>query len=228
MQIAVAARLHDLGKMFFTESIFSSALPFSSLDEPQRRIIKMHPVWGAMFLELFPGFGNIIPMVKHHHERLDGSGYPDGLRGNAIPFGARLLSVIDTFDAMTTPRNYEKQHSIEEALAYLRDNSRALFDAQVVEAVVAIHALKSQVPKTEFSAASTKGNGTSSPVVEVAAAIERPLDFQGVDVTWFGRKGIVDLGGNRILVVKFAHQLPDGTFNPNDIGHLELLNSRDI
>jgi len=139
LQIIRAARLHDLGKLFFTESIFSGTIPSSSLDEPHHRIINMHPVWGSMILELFPGFKDIVPLVKYHHERMDGSGYPSGLKGDAIPFGTRLISVLDVFDAMTEHRDYEKRKSIGEAFEYLKENSGILFDAQVVDALIAVY-----------------------------------------------------------------------------------------
>jgi HD-GYP domain-containing protein (c-di-GMP phosphodiesterase class II) len=161
--ITIAARLHDLGKLFFTKSIFSSARPLSSLNEPEQKVIKAHPVWGAEILKLIDGFKDIWPIVLYHHEHLDGSGYPEGLRGEAIPFGARIIAVVDTFDAMTSQRRYEEPSTIGKALAYLYDNSGKLFDAQVVEAIIAIHFPNKGLSKAEF----TNRSEVSSPVEKV-------------------------------------------------------------
>jgi HD-GYP domain-containing protein (c-di-GMP phosphodiesterase class II) len=84
-----------------------------------------------------------MSVVRYHHERWDGSGYPLGIKGDAIPLHARIFAVVDVFDALTSNRNYRKKSTPEEALQYLRDQSETLFDSKIVEAL-------SQLPYADF------------------------------------------------------------------------------
>jgi HD-GYP domain-containing protein (c-di-GMP phosphodiesterase class II) len=95
-----------------------------------------HPVIGAELIEPLSMYQAALPVVRHHHERWDGAGYPDGLAGEHIPFGARVLAVADTFDAMTSDRPYRRGTSHERALAEIEAGSGAQFDPAVVEAFV--------------------------------------------------------------------------------------------
>jgi HD-GYP domain-containing protein (c-di-GMP phosphodiesterase class II) len=101
--LRIAAHLHDLGKIGVPDQILHKPGP---LDETEWSIMREHPVWGARALESIPGFRCASHAVRHHHERWDGSGYPDGLAGDAIPIGARVIAVCDAYEAMTATRPY--------------------------------------------------------------------------------------------------------------------------
>jgi hypothetical protein len=142
--LEVAAMLHDIGMPSAGESALTSRRPLSTVE---RGLITMHPVIAAEILEQAPALRKVAPIVYHHHERYDGSGYVGGLAGNAIPLGSRVLSVADAFVAMTSERPYREALSESEALEELQKESGTQFDPAVVDAFLAIHASKSdQVP----------------------------------------------------------------------------------
>jgi HD-GYP domain-containing protein (c-di-GMP phosphodiesterase class II) len=101
--LRIAAHLHDLGKIGVPDQILHKPGP---LDDTEWSIMREHPVWGARALETIPGFRDASRAVRHHHERWDGTGYPDGLTGEAIPIGARVIAVCDAYEAMTATRPY--------------------------------------------------------------------------------------------------------------------------
>ena len=96
------------------------------------REIKRHPMKGALILSAVSMFSDVVPIVRHHHERIDGKGYPDGLVGGAIPLAARIISVADAFDAMTSDRQYRMRFSLEEAVDQLKSGIGTQFDTDVV------------------------------------------------------------------------------------------------
>lgn len=101
--LRIAAHLHDLGKIGVPDQILHKPGP---LDDAEWSIMREHPVWGARALEAIPEFRQAAHAVRHHHERWDGTGYPDGLAGEAIPIGARVIAVCDAYEAMTSHRPY--------------------------------------------------------------------------------------------------------------------------
>lgn len=101
--LRIAAHLHDLGKIGVPDQILHKPGP---LDDAEWSIMREHPVWGARALEQVPGFRSASRAVRHHHERWDGRGYPDGLSGEDIPIGARVIAVCDAYEAMTSTRPY--------------------------------------------------------------------------------------------------------------------------
>ena len=109
--------LHDLGKVGIPDSVL---LKPSRLSEAEYEIMKQHTIIGDRLCGQLRSLQRVRPIVRHHHERLDGSGYPDGLAGDAIPLLAQIISVVDVFDALTTPRPYKPAMSIDEAFAELR------------------------------------------------------------------------------------------------------------
>lgn len=123
--------LYDIGKIGVTEAVL---LKTGRLDGKERAKAEAHPVIGAQILESVGALHPAIDAVRHHHERWDGSGYPDGLRGTDIPILARLIAVVDTFDAMTVDRPYRKAMSLEEARVELEKLSGKHFDPQVISA----------------------------------------------------------------------------------------------
>jgi len=131
--IAQAALLHDLGKVGMRNEILFNP---NILDPAERKDAEKHAEIGGVLLAKFPLFERGAGLVRHHHERYDGGGYPDKLKGNAIPIGARIISVADSFQAMTEDRPYRRAMNQEIAVQRLRDSSGSQFDPRVVDAFV--------------------------------------------------------------------------------------------
>ncbi len=125
------AILHDIGKISVRESVLSKSGPLT-LEEWQE--MRQHPVVGGHMLEGIPYLAPAIPVVLYHHERWDGTGYPEGLQGEAIPTEARLLAVVDTFDAMTSERPYHPAYPAEVAMEEILRQAGHQFDPHIVEA----------------------------------------------------------------------------------------------
>src|SRR5436309_706890 len=126
----LAASLHDLGKLALPEELLRKPGP---LTEPERLVLERHPQIGFRMLESL-GVDTVAEWVLHHHERWDGSGYPDGLLGDGIPLGARIIFVADAFDAMTSECVYRRRVSTEEAVAELDRCAGTQFDPEIVAA----------------------------------------------------------------------------------------------
>lgn len=129
--IRLAGLFHDIGKIGISDTILQKP---AKLTEQEYEHIKMHPVIGANILASSDILKDIIPGVRHHHERYDGKGYPDGFKGENIPFVARLLAVCDTFDAVTSRRAYRDNLPLETAINILTENKGTQFDTKLVDA----------------------------------------------------------------------------------------------
>jgi HD-GYP domain-containing protein (c-di-GMP phosphodiesterase class II) len=127
--VEVAALLHDAGKVSVPDAILRKPGP---LAPDEWRIMKMHPEFSWAVLRLVPGLERASLFALHHHEKFDGSGYPAGLKGADIPIGARIVSVIDAFDAMVASRPYKEGLPCDEALRRLVQDSGRHFDPEVV------------------------------------------------------------------------------------------------
>jgi len=135
-QVAViynAAMIHDIGKIGIPDNILSKP---DKLTPRESEIVKQHPRIAVHILKKMTFLREEESMVLHHHERWDGQGYPDGLSETAIPLGARIIAVADTFDALTSPRSYHQSLSIQEAIEILTHLSAQQFDPDVVKAMV--------------------------------------------------------------------------------------------
>jgi len=142
--IRLAGSLHDLGKLAIPEEILRKPAP---LTEAERLVLERHPQIGFRMLESL-GVDPVAAWVLHHHERWDGAGYPDGVYGDAIPLGARIIFVADAYDAMTTDRVYRPRLTDEAALAELRRCAGTQFDPEVVAAFADELGLTRPVPVT--------------------------------------------------------------------------------
>jgi response regulator RpfG family c-di-GMP phosphodiesterase len=133
--IQVAGILHDFGKIGITEGVLNKP---GTLTEPEYQAVRRHPLIASTILEPIQELATIIKDIRHHHERYDGRGYPDGLSGEDIPLGARILCVADSYDAMTSARPYHESRSEEEAREELRRCSGSQFDPRVVETLIEV------------------------------------------------------------------------------------------
>ncbi len=131
LMIHNAARVHDIGKMGVRDG---ALLKPGKLTDEEYEEIKRHAAIGADLIANLEMYRRSAPIVRHHHERWDGRGYPDGIASDEIPLGARIIAVADSFDAMTSDRPYRRAMSFGVALAEIRRNSGIQFDPQIVEA----------------------------------------------------------------------------------------------
>jgi HD-GYP domain-containing protein (c-di-GMP phosphodiesterase class II) len=125
-----AALLHDVGTLSVPVGVLSKE---GRLDPSEFSQVKRHPVVGEEILGALPRAQQLLPAVRHHHERIDGAGYPDGLGGDAIPLFARIISIADAFVAMTSDRPYRRRRSKEEAIRTLEQGAGKQWDANLVE-----------------------------------------------------------------------------------------------
>ena len=129
--VTIASLLHDIGKIGTYSSILDKE---TGLSDDEYDNVKMHSVQGADILRGIRNFEDVVLMIRHHHEKIDGTGYPDGLKGDQIPMGARIVYVADAFDAMTEARPYRPAIDIEKAMSELQKNVGTQFDPLVVDA----------------------------------------------------------------------------------------------
>jgi len=128
--LRVAGIVHDVGKVAVPDSVLLKAGP---LTPQETAIMRRHPIEGERICAPLKSFRRVLPIIRHHHERLDGSGYPDGLRGDAIPLPARILQIVDIYDALTTDRPYREAFSASQALATLYNEAeRGWLDMELV------------------------------------------------------------------------------------------------
>jgi putative two-component system response regulator len=126
--------LHDIGKIYIREDILRKP---SSLEVDEWGEMKRHPILGAELVKNIPYLAPAIPVIRHHHERWDGKGYPDGLAGNEIPLAARIVAVADSLDAMTSLRVYQVPIQPDRAYQEIINNRGIRYDPQVVDAFIA-------------------------------------------------------------------------------------------
>lgn len=130
-QVRRAALLHDVGKLAIPKEILNKNGP---LDPEEWEVIRRHPEESERIVSRIASLHPLLPAVRHHHERVDGRGYPDGIKGRALPLEARIITVADAFDAMTSHRAYRAALSEEEAVEQLLQNAGSQFDPMVVDA----------------------------------------------------------------------------------------------
>lgn len=129
-RIHIGAHLHDIGKIGIPDAILNKP---GKLTDSEFAVIRKHPEIGSDIISKVKVFRPIVDIVRHHHERFDGKGYPDGLCGNEISFGARIVCVADSFDAMISERSYRKPLRISEAMAEIERCRGSQFDPVIVD-----------------------------------------------------------------------------------------------
>jgi putative nucleotidyltransferase with HDIG domain len=173
--LEAASLLHDVGKLAVPDYVLNKP---GALSAAEFERIKLHASKGAEILTTVDFPYPVVPIVRHHHEQWDGRGYPDGISGESIPLGARILSVVDCFDALTSDRPYRRKLSDEEAVKIVRSRSGVSYDPAVVDAFVALIPelrrgdLSMEVPPQE----------TLSSVVDSRVHVPPPRNTGGGDV----------------------------------------------
>jgi HD-GYP domain-containing protein (c-di-GMP phosphodiesterase class II) len=133
LELESAALLHDLGKIGVPTDVLNRP---GALDEAERALVERHTVWGAQLLAGVPGLEPVATIVRFHHERWDGGGYPEGLRGERIPVASRIVAVCDAYHAMTSDRPYRAALKVDRALTELEEGAGSQFDPAVVECFI--------------------------------------------------------------------------------------------
>jgi putative nucleotidyltransferase with HDIG domain len=126
------ALLHDIGKIGISDTVLHKP---GKLTDEEWKMMRIHPDIGARIVEGIPFLEDALSIIRYHHERWDGSGYPSGLKGDEIPIQARIFAVAVVFDALTSKRSYRSKSSAEEAIQYIKEHSGILFDPFIVEAL---------------------------------------------------------------------------------------------
>ncbi len=169
--VTTGALLHDIGKLGVPEYVL---LKPGRLTDEEFAKIKKHPEIGAAILDPVEFPWPVVPVVKHHHEKWDGTGYPDGLKGEEIPLTARVLAVADVYDALTSTRSYRSAWSHEKALEVIRQGAGSHFDPKVVDAFLeVITPLVEQMAKEGFGPLATKQ--AQSPAVPLASKSDQAV-----------------------------------------------------
>jgi HD domain/GAF domain len=132
LELELAARLHDVGKIRLSRALLERP---GALTPEEYRLVQLHPIWGAELVSRVPGLGAVALMIRHHHERVDGTGYPAGLDGDRIPLPARVVTVADAYATMVAGRPYRTPIPPANAVEELRIHAGRQFDGDVVEAL---------------------------------------------------------------------------------------------
>ena len=146
--VRLGAALHDVGKVVVPDSVLKKP---GKLTPDEFAIVKQHCYSGGQICKRVPFLHDVYPIVYHHHERWDGTGYPDGLRGERIPLGARIVSVVDAYDAMTTERPYREPLAQQAAVEILMDGAGHQWDATVVKTFLEAVSVEADSPEPEHS-----------------------------------------------------------------------------
>ena len=165
--------LHDVGKIGVPEAVLNKPGP---LDDEEWEVMRTHPLLGEQMVAGIKSLGHAVAVIRSHHERWDGDGYPHGLAGEAIPVGARIFAVADAFDAMTTARAYRQPIPLDQALQEIRRHARAQFDPTASEAFASIPLAR----LTEISRFYDNRSASDAPRGTPDSGPARPRSFAGV------------------------------------------------
>ena len=170
--LKAGALLHDIGKIGVPAYILNKP---GKLTEHEFEQMKMHTIIGADMLSNIDFRYPVVPIVRHHHERWDGRGYPDGLKGESIPITARILTLVDNYDALRSDRPYKTGMSRDAALAYIKENAGTFFDPSLVKTFL------SMADQLEIEAANFKPQPSNKPVKLDTAAMTNARPAAGFD-----------------------------------------------
>jgi putative nucleotidyltransferase with HDIG domain len=183
--VQTGAVLHDIGKLAVPDHVLRKP---GRLTQKEFQLVQSHPAVGEAILRPIDFGVDIASIVRHHHEKVDGSGYPDGLSGEAIPLGARVLGVIDVYDALVSERPYRRAWSHEQALAHIRAQAGSAFDARVVEALVFV------IEGAENAEPAHADPGPALPGLAVdTSRLEPPVGGSGAEQRLLGSRALTIL-----------------------------------
>lgn len=207
--LEAAALLHDTGKIAIPEHILNKP---GKLTPAEFEKMKRHAPIGAQILSSIAFPYPVVPIVRHHHENWDGKGYPDGLKGEAIPLGARILSVVDCFDALTSDRPYRRRMTDEAALKIITDRRGTMYDPTVVDRFVAVYQRIMPVSEPHPAALAIgeeralerdrRGDG-ATPVPDLAVG-EGVLAIASLSRTLDGQARLSDVGALLWMILRQA------------------------
>jgi len=209
--IEAAALLHDTGKIAIPEHILNKP---GKLTPAEYEKMKLHAPIGAEILSAIDFPYPVVPIVRHHHENWDGTGYPDRIAGTDIPIGARILSVVDCFDALTSDRPYRKRMTDEDALAILRERRGTMYDPLVVDVFAANY--KRIMPVEEavtHPAARAVGGAREAAPVSDAEQTDVPAETSGF---------------NEVLTITSLARAVSGNASLSDVGALVWMTLRNV
>lgn len=147
--LQLSAALHDIGKIGMPDEILKKS---ASLEEMEYVYVKEHPVIGSKIVGTIDDLKEVAAIIKHHHERYDGTGYPDGLKGDVIPLFSRILAIVDAFESLVSDRIYRKSIDWQRAVDILRKNSGTQFDPELVEIFIdVIHKKETTIKEKELN-----------------------------------------------------------------------------
>ncbi len=211
--IEAAALLHDMGKLAVPEYILNKP---GKLTDAEFEKMKLHASVGADILSAIEFPYPVVPIVRHHHENWDGTGYPAGIKSTAIPIGARILSVVDCFDALTSDRPYRPKLSDDEAFAILRQRRGTMYDPMIVDAFLSVHlTIPTEIPRQgppsdvlntiarSRRAAPSDLHATSTPTEQAAGADEMLTVYELRKAL----TGLVGLGDAGDVIAKHLRRL---------------------
>jgi HD-GYP domain-containing protein (c-di-GMP phosphodiesterase class II) len=181
--LRISAQLHDVGKIGIEDHILKKP---GALTEEEFEVMKTHTTKGANILRPVTQLAEMLPGIELHHEALDGRGYPYGLQGDQIPLLARVIAVGDTFDALTTNRPYQKEHSPEQALQIIKNLAGKRLDPKAVEALLAVYArgeIKIQRFTIKRPIAQPPSETPAVSVAAVASAVSAPAETATLERT---------------------------------------------
>lgn len=184
--VEFGAVLHDIGKLAVPDRILRKP---GRLTDREFRLIQAHTVAGEAILRPVAFGADVGTLVRHHHEKLDGTGYPDGLQGDEISRGVRVIAVIDVFDALVSNRSYRRAWTSEEALRHLREQSDVAFDGEVVAAL-----------EEALAAEGTGQSPTEEPTADLLTAVLDPQDSEDLDGEASGVRAIGRDGARHVLL----------------------------
>jgi putative nucleotidyltransferase with HDIG domain len=182
--LEAAALLHDTGKLAIPEHILNKP---DKLTPAEFEMMKLHTTIGADILAPIDFPYPVVPIVRHHHENWDGTGYPDGLRGDQIPIGARIISVVDCFDALTSDRPYRRAMSTERALRIIVDASGVMYDPTVVAALMRIKDLLHEPSASPMPQPLVESMAQATQAIKQTSRTEAPITASTVNLA--GRLG---------------------------------------
>ena len=201
--IEAAALLHDMGKLAVPEHILNKPGPLTA---PEFERMKLHASVGADILSAIDFPYPVVPIVRHHHENWDGTGYPAGIGGTDIPIGARILSVVDCFDALTSDRPYRPRLADKDALRILQDRRGNMYDPLVVDAFVRLYpelANDQPLPSAQGSSLASLGSAIPDPEVSLTS---KPLEL--IADTQSETLGLLQLG-HELAKLKNASEMAE-------------------